>query len=130
MKHLFVTYEISVKLKELGFNEPCFAYYINKAELLLATYSKESNEYPSNSDLIMDWVSTPTHQQAVDFIREKLDIQINITWNKFYEKTPYQWEYRPTWRNQLLRPYGVGSMSESYNEALASAIMGALNYQP
>ena len=27
MKNLFVPYEIALKLKEKGFNEPCFAYY-------------------------------------------------------------------------------------------------------
>ena len=27
MKEQFVTYEIALKLKELGFNEPCFGYY-------------------------------------------------------------------------------------------------------
>lgn len=27
MQEQFVTYEIALKLKELGFNEPCFAYY-------------------------------------------------------------------------------------------------------
>lgn len=30
MEKEFVTYELAVKLKELGFNEPCFAWYVSK----------------------------------------------------------------------------------------------------
>ena len=30
MKEQFVTYEIALKLKELGFDEPCIAYYFNR----------------------------------------------------------------------------------------------------
>ena len=30
MKDQFVTYEIALKLKELGFDEECFAYYLDK----------------------------------------------------------------------------------------------------
>ena len=131
MKHLFVTYKIAKLLKEKGFNEMCFAYYPSTClnpDLLIPSQYKETAIFydrPHNTLTL-----APMPQQAVDFIREKLDIQINITWNKFYEKTPYQYEYRPTWRNEPVRPYGFGGMSETYNEALNSAIEGALNYKP
>jgi len=124
MKNQFVIFEVAKKLKELGFNEPTLAHF------------NTETEYGRNNPVVTVWqqydgrnlgeLPAPLLQQAVDFIREKLDIQINIVWNKFYEKTPYQYEVRPTWREQLVRPYGNGGMDETYNGALNKAILEAL----
>lgn len=86
MKEQFVPYELSLKLKELGFNEPCFATYRNEActgspfEYNLDYHTKvqfDNNLCPKNSEYINDWISAPTYQQAFDFFREKCNIQ---TW--------------------------------------------------
>ena len=36
MEEIFVTYEIALELKELGFNEPCFGFYYNKNNFEIA----------------------------------------------------------------------------------------------
>jgi len=42
MEKQFVTYEIALKLKELGFNELCFGYFNGDKELML---SKRSDDF-------------------------------------------------------------------------------------
>jgi len=69
----FASYEISLKLKELGFVEPCMGlYYIGNKKFSKTNYSN-SNIVKSN-DYIID---TPLWQQCVDFLREKYSIIIS-----------------------------------------------------
>lgn len=44
MNHLFVPYELAVKLKEKGFNEPCLAIFTNEG-------FRMTNEPLKNSDI-------------------------------------------------------------------------------
>lgn len=72
MRNDFVSYEIAKRLKELGFDEECFAYKIAS--------SKDDAIYFElggciNSDSQM--VSTPTYSQVVDWF-EKKGIYFNI----------------------------------------------------
>ena len=69
MKKQFVTYEIALKLKELGFNKACFAVFDRKGELTGIDfidisnlcgidYSEASYNYPTIAPLwqqIIDW---------------------------------------------------------------------------
>jgi hypothetical protein len=119
MEKEFVPYELAVKLKALGFNEPCFGYYytLNGKDWKFA----EKTEYWKLDDEISIGgkftLLAPLYQQAFRWFREKYDLQYNIVWNRFYDKTPYQYEVRPTWRNELLRPYGTSGMCSTYEEA-------------
>ena len=60
MEKDFVSFEIALKLKELGFNKECFKYYTKTGEL----YS--SNHYG---------IHAPLYYQAFRFFREKYNIQ-------------------------------------------------------
>jgi len=71
----FIPYEEALALKELGFDEPCFGYYIETKEWMPASYSKQETVYPSNKDLLPDWVTAPLYQQAFRWFREKYNIQ-------------------------------------------------------
>ena len=64
MKDQFVPYDIALKLKELGFNDECFGYYdyTEFEKWIPASYSMEGIKYPSNNDLILDWVTSPLYQ--------------------------------------------------------------------
>ena len=85
MKNQFVTYEIALKLKELGFDEFCFAHYCNgdlitKTAILKSStmqYYQQNNINPSNQ--YKDQKCTaPLWQQAIDWLREKYNIHIYI----------------------------------------------------
>lgn len=107
MKDQFVTYKIARRLKELGFNEPCFTKWekdIGKSSFslypILATfglngpYKKESNGYDQKQlneggytftgykNSILDHgepvISAPLWQQAIDWLREKHKIDCRV----------------------------------------------------
>ena len=68
MSKEFVTYDIAEKLKNLGFNEPCFATYFNVDNLLsdkdTSVYSEanDHNKYETR-------FSAPTWQSAFEWLR-------------------------------------------------------------
>jgi len=82
----FVPYLAAKDLKELGFNEPCFATYRkdsvtgyltgNPFNYGLDYHTKvqmDQDLCPKNSDYTNDWVSAATYEQAFDFFREEFN---------------------------------------------------------
>jgi hypothetical protein len=68
MKEQFVPYELALRLKELGFDEPCISHY--------TVYGKFSNDYSAprkyNSEFELgSYISAPTLSQAFRWFREK-----------------------------------------------------------
>jgi len=78
MNKEFVNYKQALALKELGFNEPCFGFFIENGEWIPASYSKEGTVYPSNSHLLAGWVSSPLKQQAFRWFRDKHKIEAAV----------------------------------------------------
>lgn len=70
MQKEFVTYEIALKLKELGFNEKCFGYYFHDKSLILDVDNLDSYKFK---------LLAPLWQQVIDFFREKYNYVIYIT---------------------------------------------------
>ena len=67
MNQEFIPYEQALALKELGFDEPCFGYYIelrNPREGVLSINKCENN---------IDDVLAPTFSQAFRWFREKYE---------------------------------------------------------
>jgi hypothetical protein len=68
MNNEFVSYEIALKLKELGFDEPCFDNYSSIGELYQMRFSKQST---------VDMAClAPLHQQVFRWFREKYGLEI------------------------------------------------------
>ena len=105
MEKEFVPYELTVKLKQLGFDEPCFAWYVSKS------YGLEIGKVVK-SDLIKDGIVAPTFSQAFRWFREKYNLRCQInyigglinetTWWDIsvighYNTDPEEWEmkYQP-----------------------------------
>ena len=70
MEKEFVTYEIALALKELGFDEECFTYFKNGIidlddEGILEIYKN----YDAHND-IDEYISSPLWQQAFDWFRD------------------------------------------------------------
>jgi hypothetical protein len=74
MEKEFVNYDLSLRMKTLGFNEPCFGYYLETKEWTPASYSREGTVYPSNSNLLSDWVAAPTFSQTFRWFRDKYNL--------------------------------------------------------
>ncbi len=71
MKKEFIPYEQALALKELGFDEPCFGYYV---PLLDNTQELEIKLIQTNGKKI---VIAPLYQQAFRWFREKYDL---VSW--------------------------------------------------
>ena len=71
MNNNFTPYEEALELKELGFNEQCFGYYVGN-ELITSI-----NEILNSTDLLI--ISAPLYQQAFKFLREKLINKIVVS---------------------------------------------------
>jgi hypothetical protein len=71
MTQEFVPFELAVKLKTLGFNEPCLAGY---------STSSENLEYYSRPLITKDsfTVDVPLYQQAFRWFREKYKLSVLI----------------------------------------------------
>jgi len=72
-KKEFVSYELALALKELGFDEPCIAFYLEKV-LTFHTHGIDPHFiFKKNSNL---WYSSsaPTYSQAFRFFREKFNL--------------------------------------------------------
>jgi len=94
MEKEFVSYEIALKLKELGFNEPCLTYYYELTSNLrthLAIDVRNAWTYSGNKKL--GFTLAPLYQQAFKWIREKhnIDISINTIYSKYNENTIKQY---------------------------------------
>lgn len=70
MKNEFVSYEMALALKELGFDEPCFTYYKNDQLSNILELVKNSEMKNVNNE-VDNYISAPTFSQAFRFFREK-----------------------------------------------------------
>jgi hypothetical protein len=71
MNKEFVTYEIALALKELGFDEPCFAHFVKHYnEIKCILDSDDFDEWWTNNSDNLE-CTAPLKQQALRWIREK-----------------------------------------------------------
>lgn len=80
----FTLYPEAFQLKELGFDEPCFAWYVSES------YGLEYGEV-IKSDLIRDGIVAPTYSQAFRFFRENYDIHYSI--DRERSQHDHKWGY-------------------------------------
>jgi hypothetical protein len=85
MEKEFVPYELALDLKQLGFDEPCFAYYSYDGDYILGIDEVRFDTistYDQNSNLSEDSnaCTAPLYQQAFRWFREKHNLfgQVNI----------------------------------------------------
>lgn len=102
MEKEFVSYEIALKLKELGFDEPCFGWWFVDEQMLIIEKSKKTT-----SETV---VQAPTYSQAFRFFRGKYGLYGIYTmgddWNNFY------WQ---VWRNDTMTKTFVRSSDSVYD---------------
>lgn len=140
LKHMFVSDDIAKKLKEIGFDEPCFAYYSlshtgdNYGFNVVGEYTHYRDPYSnyvghglSNSELqrnptgrLKQCFVAPLYQQVIDWFAEK------------HCKYIYAFRYDGKWQYKIDAEHGcdyfsvVEGCSNRY-EALTQAILYLLN---
>jgi len=76
MKHLFIPYKLALQLKEKGFDEPCFTWFLNKkleedsAKFFFFTHSYRSHK-GYKSVPAEEFISAPLYQQVVEWFYNK-----------------------------------------------------------
>lgn len=131
MEEQFVTYEIALALKELGFGEPCLAYWVNHEytaeKEVLVWETVPDCDYNSVSD---SETSAPLWQQVFDWFSDKYNLSINIfpissnRWfysiRKFKEAPDFNFE------DIVKSPYPQNFAKESRSVAIEASILKAI----
>jgi hypothetical protein len=116
MNNEFVSYEIALKLKELGFDEPCFTYYYNiNGNIRTGIVVNIYNAWTYLGTKKLGITLAPLYQQVFRWFREKKNLYGVYTmgddWNNFYFHI---------WRNDTMTKTFVTSSNwvyETYEEA-------------
>ncbi len=88
MESEFIPYNLALRLKELGFDEPCLAYFkieynaLNKKHFGCLSFPKDIKDLESQKKMTycigQMTLLAPTWQSAFEWFREKYNIEINI----------------------------------------------------
>ena len=123
MKEQFCNYEISLKLKELGFNEDCLGGFLIADEGQFAIYGLQTNhEYLS--EVNEDWLNTPLYSQAFDYFREKYELLLSI----YRLNDNWVWQIFDIERNCYITEMTVrfSELKRSYEECRDQIILKAI----
>jgi len=102
MKNEFVTYEQALALKELGFDEMCFASIDNFSKLPYVP-SKGGNYLNSKDYERGNSAACPLKQQVFRWFREKYELITSIRHNKFPDMNGKQYYYEYDYKNSYER---------------------------
>lgn len=78
MNHLFVPYELAVKLKNVGFYEPVIAGYDVDDKKLISIVNEEGILSGVKTESLLTVIAAPLYQQVVDWLWDKHMIFISI----------------------------------------------------
>jgi len=79
MNKEFVSYEIALKLKELGFDEPCFTYYYELTSNLRTHIGVDiGNAWTYSGNKKLGFTLAPLYQQVFFWFREQHNWQSSI----------------------------------------------------
>ena len=108
MENEFIPYEQALDLKELGFDEFCFAIYNTEQNLL----------YIKSRKLFGD-IKTPLYQQAFRWFRKKYNLYCQIDIYS-YSYTETNFEFDISNKNNTISEYS--NTNKSYEEAELKAL--------
>lgn len=93
MENQFVSFDVAKKLKDIGFNEPCFAFSLSSGDITM--FQDTPFEMRTNKEFIDKYfnpdtcTTRPTHQQVSDFFRENYGLHFQI--NRHWTDNPNSW---------------------------------------
>ena len=116
MESLFCPYELALELKELGFNQPCFAFYgLSRDDyktIRLSIFQNLKTDYLPDIHHLDVTCDAPLYQQAFRFFREKYGLHYIICKNIQMDGYGY--------REVILIPYmeeNENTIFKTYEEA-------------
>lgn len=126
MKELFVNYEIALKLKQLKFDKPCFAYYEVSDKLkdgYRLRYVEHEDTNPLHQSIKNDNILAPIYQQVVDWFLSKHNIYITALFYSILDEN-YQviTGYKPYIINVKKR-INLIARDEKYNKKINGGLL-------
>lgn len=95
MNKEFVSYKLAVKLRELGFDEPCFGYYYHENSLTKCRpqiyYFDTFTECNPHEEIPLDSCTAPLYQQGFRWFREKYDLHVQIRKENYFQQRAYEY---------------------------------------
>lgn len=98
MKNEFVPYDIALAMKELGFDEPCFGYYITKGHPPTINEIRNGKSFDFEDS---DGCLAPLYQQVFRWIYE--NYKDNDSVEDFYEENTLSWRLHTEHMEMKLR---------------------------
>lgn len=92
MKQLFVPLIIAKKLKALGFNDPCFAYYEENSTDISYPWDGAFNQAITNE--MIGGSTAPIHLQVDEYLKDKFNINIESYFDaekQCWDVSGYDW---------------------------------------
>lgn len=110
MKNQFITYELALKLKELGFSEDCLMTYYHGQDKLYIGHPCDLKDIPA-----------PLWQQAFDYFREKHNLYFEIFNSPMYV---HGWKFRTYYiENNRLRNANVSKIFDRYEDVKLACLV-------
>ncbi len=103
----FAPYPEALELKQLGFDEPCFAWHVSE------TYGLEIGGVIKD-DLLNDAVLAPTYSQAFRWFREEYNLHSNISSWRSDDNLSFYHEFEIY---SLTSSHSAGDEYSTYEEA-------------
>ena len=97
MEKEFVTYEQALALKELGFDEPCLAFYDGTWDTkIYFNYKRDSSgDYePFTTSERLNWFGAPLKSQVFRWFRDKYGINNCISYSRLEDNNWYYQYYK------------------------------------
>ncbi len=119
MNQLFVSYELALRLRNLGFNEYCFSNYNDDNSLFeFWEESDPDGTIIKNSERNND-ITAPMYQQVVDWLRDTYKIMIHV------EKVINSDNYYPV-INNVSHKHNQALWDDTYYGAMEKGILDAM----
>ena len=122
MKKDFVEYPEALTLKELGFDEPCIAWFAETKDLQIApeTYKKWTSKPCNNSNIVKvfnnDCFTAPTFTQCFRWFRDNYNLHHVINKGfEFFGSNVILEENRHNSRQNKIVPYHIPKYFDKHN---------------
>ena len=78
MEKEFVPYPLALRMKQLGFDEPCVAHWFNNVGIGIEFRLEPLNEAIAKTNISVYYELAPLFQQAFRWFREKFNLESHI----------------------------------------------------
>jgi hypothetical protein len=111
MEKEFIPYQQALVLKQLGFNEPCFAFYTPEKQLIIARGDVLQS-------VIENAPTSPLYQQAFSFFRDKYNLDVTFRKMDYGPESQFTGYYFSIYKgNELIDIHGADKKGKLFEDS-------------